>query len=258
MNIINIYPTSCTNFNSYEYNFCLPKKVKCNPYNPDGLLTDCGEEYNCNAGCNTTPYYIPAVDIFYIQTRFITSSTPTVSFLDIAGNTIVANAVKNSLIQKGVQTYEIDPSMIPSECFQVKVSYDGGEACSHFFKKPTCEDDYVSFESFYKKRDCIGQIYENTFFSNKVFLKGTLKYYNSIIDDEGTTDIYRFYTSESIAPFMYRYIVNVILSGKKILINDGAYTLIGSNVAPLKSGMFAPIFEFEKRCLNSSKAICDN
>lgn len=256
MNLIQIYPETCASFNSVIYEFCLPNKVACNTYDPDGLLTICGNEHNCNTECNGSPYFINAVGEFYLQTNFKTSSAPVVEFLDINKNN--NNGAYSPEFKKGIQIYKIYSHLVEADCFQVRISAGGINVCSQFFKKTNECDDYVSLEGVYNKKDCIGQVYNGVTFSNKIHLKGKLKYYNTIIEDDGTRDIYRFYPSESIAPFMMKYLGNVILGAKTIKVNDKDYEYQGSgNLTPLKSGMYAPILEFSKRC-GGDNLVCEN
>lgn len=261
MNIIPIYPEYCNSMNITEYEFCLPPKVTCNTFAPDGLLVACGEEHNCSKACSHMPeYYIPAIGVFYIQTQYKTSGSPTAAIYDLNGNVINAPSAISATIQKNYQTYRINPAKISTPCFQIKITLDEQTACTQWYRKPDhCDilEEYVSFEGLYSNKDCNAQIYGNTAFSNKLWLKGTFKYYASSIEDDGTFEYYRFYPSEAVAPFMMKYLANVVLSAKTILINDKEYQFNGSgNLAPMRSGMYLPILEFSLNC--GGKVTCEN
>jgi hypothetical protein len=230
-------------------------KVQCLDGTPPPLVVLCGQEYNCNPECISDKYFIPAIHDFYIQTFFKTSTDPIVAFLDENANIIAGNF--ESEIKKGIQTYKIIVDSVPTKCFQVKITVGDISYCSQFFSKPECKDEYVSFEGIYSKKDCVGQDY-TTMFSNKLSLKGSLKYYTTTIEEDGPVDIYRFYFSEAIPYFLYKYLMNVIIGSPQIKVNDQEYEYSGNgNAQPLKSGKYAPILEFRKPCYGN-KLVCEN
>lgn len=260
MNIIPIYPEYCNSINITEYEFCLPPKVKCDDYEPTGLLSYCSDISTCGSECGQDAWFIPAVGSFYVQSLFKTSSAPVATIRDLEGNIVTAPGAITGTVQKKVQTYLIDPSLIPVQCFQVKIVLGEVELCSQYYKKlSSCdsESDYVSFEAIHKNSDCNGQQYGDNGYSNKIWLKGKFKYYTSSVDDDGTTEVYRFYPSEAFPGYMLKYLSGVILGAKKVLINGKEYKYNGSgDLAPLRSGMYAPVFEFTQSC--GGKTSCEN
>lgn len=257
-----MYPETCQRFNNTEYNFCIPPKISCDDYVPSGLLTECGQEWNCNTICNGSPYFVPIPDKIMLQTRIKSSETPVVQIRDKNNGVISGNPVSYSNIIKDTffyQTFEIDPALVTEDCFKIHITIGATTVCSQWFKKTSCKDS-VSFESTQKGKDCLGQKYTGTGFSNKIYLEGDFKYYGGSVDEEGVPkEIYRFTPSTKIAPFMMQYLLNVILSGTKIMVNGKEYGLEGSgNLTPLKSGMFWPVLEFSRSCNGEKGGECNN
>lgn len=257
-NIITIYPSGCARFDNVVYSFCLPIKEQCGSYVPQGLLSECDADWNCARGCNGNEYYLPATGKIMFQTQIQSSDAIGAQYVDVAGS-ITSAPVSFSSNIKFVQTIEIDLDEIPETCFKIQLTVGERVVCSQWFKKPTCgAGELVTFEGIHTGKDCYGNDYKNTGFSNKVTVEGTFKYYGGSIDETGTpTEIYRFHPSKKIPPFLMQYLLNVIFTGKQIKVNGEMYDFEGSGaLTPTKSGMFFPIFDFGKTC-NGVNNKCD-
>jgi len=274
-NYMTILPEGCSRFGHSVKRFCLPKKVDCNKTITDGLLSDCDNIWGCGLCQSDQEYYIPILEDekIMIQSNFNNQSGAWGTWIDIyyvstSGNeTIVPEAAKIRKIiatskKHAYQTIEIAVSEIPLTCFQFKIKSTGNDdVCTQYFKKESCFN-LVSFEGIYKDYDCWNNYYGNPYgdytgdlfiYSNKIWLKGSLKVYNIGVDEE----IIRFTPSELVPPFMMKYISHKIMGAKTVNV-DGESMIPVENVisAREKSNMFWPILEFTKNVCAGSGAKC--
>lgn len=271
-NYITILPEGCNRFGHSVKRFCLPKKVDCNKTVIDGLLSDCNNIWGCGLCQSDQEYFIPIPDDekIQLQTNYNNQSGEWGTWINIyyvntagtetimPGNAIIKKITGNSK-KHAYQTIEIDISKIPLTCFQLKIKSTGNDdVCTQYFKKENCIN-LISFEGIYKDFDCWNNYYGNPYgdytgdlfkYSNKIWLKGSLKVYNISADEE----IIRFTPLELIPPFMMKYISHKIMGAQNVYVDGEMMKPIESNItARDKSNMFWPILEFSKSiCLNSS------
>lgn len=287
MNISTIIPQGCVRFGHIEKIICLPVKRLCDNTVKDGILVECGQQHNCNPLCSTDePYFIPAPDgkKIMIQTNFNQGGQTGgwgdwihIRLTDQKGNVLIPEKDHTDFGVKWItgrsskhhyQTIEINFDSISQTCFGFRIyTNKGDETCTQIFRKVTCEN-VVSIESIHKGFDCwnnyyglpVGQHSGTSFaYSNKIYLVGLTKYFGGNVDIENNDikEFLRFYPGEKIAPFMMKYLLNKILSSKRILLNGEEYNNTGSgNFSPVGFGnMFFPSLEFERKC-TSGNSLC--
>jgi len=153
---------------TYAAEFCIPKKYRCYD-DPDGLITECGKEFNCSDCCDgvSTMFYVPfsTTDKIQIQTQIFDfyntdRENPMAGFGTWIDAVIVdlsdgsESDISNYLGPNGAfvgwngsksyQIVELDGSLLP-ECWQIKYRvYDSDspqeevqELCSQHFKLDT-------------------------------------------------------------------------------------------------------------------------
>ena len=282
-NYITILPSTCINFNHKVQTFCLPEKTLCDNSVVDGLLVECGGQWNCNKLCGLDKDYfviLPQDAAVMIQTNFNTPKNPTsgwgdaitIKMYNTAG--VLISDVHTAFASRymvghtgkyGFQNIEISGALVAGlgvSCFYFEIQFGDTTICTQHFKLEDCISS-VSLESTYSEYDCWNNYYKpssfgfvgsgNFAYSNKVYLNGKYKYFGSNVTDDGIVENIRFYPSELIAPFMERYISHKLLKAKQVIIEGEYYDNKANVLTPReRSSMFFPILEFEKTACNSS------
>ncbi len=283
-NIITIYPEGCKRFGHVVSSFCLPVKKRCDNTVVDGVLTDCDTLWNCNLLCTgDTPYFIPvpADGTFMIQTNFNGSgswgSWIHIKLVDVNGDELGYDHtdfgikwITGKSKKHNYQTIEINVANIEPDCFGFKIyTTSGDEVCTQMYKKEMCHR-LVALEGLYTGFDCWNNYYGDPVgafagtafkYSNKIYLKGMVKYYggSADIEDEKIKEFTRVHPSEKIAPFMMKYLLNKVLAAEKVKADGDEYLNDGSgSFNPVGVGsMFFPIMEFYTECSNGGNAACE-
>lgn len=259
--------------------YCLPKREICFPFTPNGLLVECGKEWNCNLKCagDIECYYMPhRTDVLQIQTQFFDSGRENpiggtvVELCDLQGNPIGnITDIQDDFDEYSCQTITIDfslPIFDDLECFSFKI-YPPNEVeepvCTQQMKFTEDCSNSILIESKYEGIDCGGNKYGNGY-SNKIRIPFTLKYFGvqstaTIFNDElDTTNIRNFYrliAEKKIPPFMMWLLGSVIFGSNKICITDECGTKeydfeSSGRINPIAKGsMFSNVaFELYEEC----------
>lgn len=274
-NYISVLSGNSIRFGHIVSKFCLPKKLTCNNTVVDGLFSDCEEIWNCNLKYpGDVPYFIPIPHNgkIMLQTNFwmqeddsVWGTWITIDLLDING-TVVKSAIEYASrkitaksLKNSYQIIEIDVTGIELDCFSFQIKTGSYEICTQQFTKILNCKDLITFEGLFSTYDCMNNyygfpsgVYNGDYFSysNKIYLAGDFKFYGTENDDGVVNEIYRFTPSEKIPDFMMKYIMNKIISAKKVLINETEFKNTGNGnfTAVNLSKMFFPIMEFKLEC----------
>ncbi len=252
----------------------MPKKTKCDHTIFDGLFTECDDKWNCG-NCTTDMQYkwpVPSDGKIMIQTNFKNPQNPgaadawgtfiTIKLYDENDNLITAvledissQHIVGHTGKYGYQTIELDFSKINIDCGYFKIeTTNGDELCTQLFRKEDC-NQLIEIEGNYSDIDCWNNYYDvskygyvgtsNFKYSNKIYLKGSIKIDTLNAIDRNVNETLRFLPSELIAPYMAKYLTYKILNSKSITIGDELWYDSG-NVLKVrdKSNMFLPSLIF--------------
>lgn len=250
-----IFPTECMNFNHSTTVYTFPPKVNCDG-DPIGLFGDCQYMCNeCNQGGATLPIPMDGEVMFQTQIRNATFADIVWSVIDEQGETIMTDLTSISTKVSGknppYQTIKFEVTNIPADCFSFKFVVDGKSYCSPIFEKEDCRR-LIEIEGMYKDTDKWGNYYgENPvlMYSNKIYLRGTFRYYSPSYEDDIMSDVYRLQVSGFVNDVSLRFITGVVLSASRVKINGKEYhTTNNNNYNPVQyTNLFSPIFEVLKR-----------
>lgn len=294
-NIVTILPEGCTRFTHLVSKFCLPTKTPCDNTILEGLLTACGEQWNCLRLCSQdTKYFAPVPAdgkiMFQVNYNRTDNSTGWGEEVGVDGwITIILTdetgaEVENALqyasryltgksTKHAYQLIEMDISLIPEEqeCFGFKITDGTTEVCTQIFKRQNSCDNLVEVEGLFAGFDCwnnyygypIGTYSGTKFaYSNKIYLKGVFKYYggSSDLKEDLVKEFYRYYPDERIPPYMMKYLLKKVLAADYVIVDGETYYNEGSgtyNPASNGSSMFLPILEFVDKCGSSGSGACE-
>lgn len=214
-----VLPTSCTLFNHNVREFCLPTKVSCDNNVLDGLITRCGEQWNCMNICDgDNEFYMvaPSTGTMMFQLNFYdVGSTDKINPDKGWGDWIFAEiyAPDGSLISKTIpdfasrwmvahsgkysyQNIEIDFSLIDAPCFYIKFFTESNgeiveEVCTQHFRRFQCTS-ILEIEGVHTGYDCWNNFYgkpkgtflgtENFDYSNKIYVNAGMKFFEAAIE----------------------------------------------------------------------------
>lgn len=278
-----IYPEGTFNVNQEVNIYCLPPKEICFPFTPNGLLVECGNEWNCNPKCvgDQIFFYEPhRTDVLQLQTQFYDSGREN----PIGGTTVDICALDGTIIGQitdiaeefdtySCQTITIDFSLSvfdDLECFSFKINPPNAiedSICTQQMRFTNNCNNSILIESKYDGTDCGNNKYGSGF-SNKIRIPFTYKYFgvlptidvfNERLDNTNVRNYTRIIAENKISPYLMWYLGNIIFGSNEICLTDSDGNVTEYKVedagrfTPLSSGcMFANVqFEMYQECDNN-------
>lgn len=204
-NHVLITSDSCLNIDSKQLQVCLPPRELCITTPTDGILAECGKEWNCNL-CGVDGEYLQPFrrgDKIQIQTNIFDSynpnpQQPTASFTNWIRVTFVGEMNTTSSLAfftsrtmtaygcgKSYQIIEIDTSLFPDCRFKVKFEALDDENnvieeyCSQEFGEVDDCLDTVLIRGKHTKKDCFGTCYgvPDAYFGDLIPFDNSLRFY---------------------------------------------------------------------------------
>ncbi|MGV6816108.1 MAG: hypothetical protein ACWA44_02425 [Thiotrichales bacterium] len=186
-NFVTLAPASCRVLNSDQIRFCLPEKEICLSQPTDGILSECGQSWNCTKCAADSEYLIPFIrnDKIQILTRMYDGynadpENPVhgwgtfirAEFMgDVSGTiTNLAAFTSRKMVAWGCdqsyQILEVDTSLFPDCIFSIQITtYNTSgdiieQVCTQEYGEVNSKAKVVMLTGNNTKKDCFGGCYE--------------------------------------------------------------------------------------------------